>query len=154
MRFTTREVILAVTIIGLLMGWYLDRRVTIDMFDGLIRTHYNFKHIGGGVPYGRYVPMSYDRERFQLDGEREVEARLASTHVDVQLVNDRWVAEIPTMPGIMACGDGRDEAAQRAKMLAALVRLNGRRVYFPKQFTASTDELFPEVESPQKELPH
>ena len=80
MRFTTREVFLAITVAGLLLGWYLDRRLTIAMFDGFIQSYYNHKHIGGGVPYGRYVPITGDDDRiwFQLEDERRLENWLAT----------------------------------------------------------------------------
>lgn len=38
-----------------------------------------------------------------------------------QEVDGRWIAEAPTLPGVMAYGRSREEAVRRARALAELV---------------------------------
>ncbi len=147
-KFSTRDLGWTLLTVGLTLGWYIDRCTTIEMFDGLIRQQFNFKHTGGYVPYGRYVPMSPsdDRIRFELEAERMVASKLASLQVDVQLADGRWIAQIPDVGGVMASGESRDQATKRVRMITALVLLNGRRIYFPSDVTTPSDELFPDID--------
>lgn len=145
MKFTLRDVLWMTAVVALLLGWYLDRRLTIEMFDSYIRTYYNFKHIGGRVPYGSYKSSSDGFGRFRLEIEREVAAKLATHRINVRQESERWVAEMPALPGAIAWGKSEDEAAERVRMVAALIYLNGSRVYFPSLVETRSDELFPEV---------
>jgi hypothetical protein len=149
MKFTIRDAIWATTVIALVIGWYLDRRVTIDMFDGLIRQQYNFKHMGGYVPYGKYVPIRADddRIRFELESERMVARKLETLKLEVHQADGGWIARVPEVSGIMASGKSREEAVERVRMVTALVLLNGRRVYFPMKVETRSDELFPDIEN-------
>ncbi len=38
-----------------------------------------------------------------------------------QEVDDRWIAEVPELPGVMAYGNSREEAVRRAQVLSIRV---------------------------------
>jgi hypothetical protein len=46
-RFTIRELVLLTAVVGLVLGWGIDRWRIIDAYDTHIRERYSYKHIGG-----------------------------------------------------------------------------------------------------------
>jgi hypothetical protein len=146
MKFTLRDVLWATAVAALLLGWHLDRRLTIEMFDAYIRTKYNFKHFGGRVPYGSWEVSSDDGvPLFELEADQEVAKKLAALSIKVHEEEGRWVAEMPALQGAMAWGSSRSEAVERVRMVAALICLNRSHVYYPNFVETRSDELFPDV---------
>ncbi len=47
-------------------------------------------------------------------------------HVELEQETDgRWIAEIPELPGVLVYGDTRDQAMQKAQVLALRVLADG-----------------------------
>ena len=108
--------------IGLALGWYIDRYSIIYVFDEVIRTQYNFKWIGGGVPYHQLQSerSSWVEEEVEFDERRSKILKKLTFKVE-QESDGRWIAEAPPIPGVMAYGKSRAEAIDRVNELVGLV---------------------------------